>query len=118
MNRYVIRGIAEDALRGKIVLLCEPGSITGREALRQVVIDIGLVDPLAVRRASWANGREELDVASGGRVILIRSPRALRGYAADVVYLGINAALGSQAPEWLESAQPCIDSTHGEIIRP
>ncbi|MCC4906960.1 hypothetical protein [Microbacterium sp. cx-59] len=109
MNRYAAAGIAQDAQRGRRVLVVSPDGRGTRTALDAIA---ARTPGAMVRRAK---GSETVHVEGAGAVYFTtpRSDRG-RGMSVDVVYLDDV----TETPELRADLVPCLaTSTVGELIR-
>lgn len=111
MNRYALQGIANDAEKGKRVVAVMP-----RAEVREALARVESMGGESVTRATRSNGAERVDFASGGAVVFAGSRTgALRGMAADIVYLADQR--DGNDPRTIEDARLVTASTGGEVIR-
>lgn len=109
MNRYAAAGVAQDAERGRRVLVVSPG---GRET--RVAFD-AIASLMHGAKLTRAKGSEAVHVEGAGAVYFT-TPRSgrRRGMSVDVVYLDEV----SETSELRADLVPCMAaSTVGELIR-
>lgn len=106
MNRYTIAGIAKDAGEGKSIVVVETHAATYLPEFERAY---------GSKITCRANGRELVAFHGDGVVHLVDPAKGgnLRGFKADVVYLGE----GAGAPELIDQALMCVTAKRGEVVR-
>ena len=112
MNRYALQGITSDAEKGRRVVIVAP-----RTEVREALARVESLGGESVTRVTRSNGAERIDFASGGAVAFAGSHTgAMRGMAADVVYLADQR--DGNDPRTIEDARlVTATSASGEVIR-
>jgi len=111
MNRYVARGMLDDARNGAEVVYVGKNLVEARRAFAMIASRAGWAF-----RVSRARGRESLVSLSGrGRVrfVSLKSLGRIRGTCVDILYLDANPDEGR-----LRDILSCLaTSPNGELIR-
>ena len=111
MNRYILHGIARDAIDGKRVVC----ALTGHD-VTQTLDAVAAIEPSEVAKVRRANGDAAVFFRSGGSVQFALSEMSLRGRSADVVCLSGHPRAGDDrvvaSARAVVAASPC-----GEVIR-
>lgn len=114
MNRYTRSGVIDDVCAGRRVVVVADTAMLAHAALRDVEADLPAGE---VGRTFRANGRERIEMRSGGwvRFATAGSPSSLRGVECDVVYCDSHDA-AVRVREHLSLM--IASSPHGEVIHP
>lgn len=129
MNIYEQQGIAVDMSQGRTVLVCADSvyshhiTTTMLEVLEEIANDghpdLTPTPELEVTRYNRAYGREQIEVASGGRLVFARSIDAMRGHTADRVLISIRVRESPGFIDnmgWLQMARLVTANVEGSSI--
>lgn len=110
MNRYVIDGMLKDAEAGKHVALFSPIPAERRNAFETLAAQTANTASKTVR----ANGREEIQLPSGGRITIHPATDASpRGWSPDITAVHLWADLPESTCDTLRATT----NAGGELIR-
>ena len=111
MNRYVARGLLDDARNGAEVVYVGNNLVEARRAFKMIASRAGWDF-----RVSRARGRESLvSLAGRGRIrfVSLKSLGRIRGTCVDILYLDADPD-----QDHLRAIMPCLaTSPNGELIR-
>lgn len=105
MNKFVARGLADEARAGRSVLVVSKGHSVAMNAMHEVVDTAG-------GQAVRTNGRERVTFEGGGTIWFKRAGIGVRGLQVDTVFVERDVASNS---ELMAEIAPCALPT-GEIV--